>query len=396
MRTCLSRMSERLALKYGNNPHQGQACVHAAPKLPFKVLNGTPGYINLLDALNAWQLVSELATATGFPAAASFKHVSPAGAAVATPLSEELAGVYEVKGKSLSALATAYVRSRNADPKSSFGDFVALSETVDQSTADIFRIEVSDGVIAPGYSSEALEILQKKKGGKYIVLQIDPSFVPPKVERREIFGVTFEQERNDAKITPELFSKIVTENETVDASAIRDLIVASVAAKYTQSNSVVYAVDGQVIGVGAGQQSRVDCVRLAGQKVETWYLRQHPNVTTLKFLPTVNRVSRVNARVRYIEGDFSETEYKEWVSQFEAAPAPLTIEEKTEFMKTLDRVALCSDAFFPFRDNIDQAAKRGVKFISQPGGSVQDESVIAACNQHGITMAFTDLRLFHH
>ena len=389
-------MSERLALKYGNNPHQGQACVHAAPKLPFKVLNGTPGYINLLDALNAWQLVSELATATGFPAAASFKHVSPAGAAVATPLSEELAGVYEVKGKSLSALATAYVRSRNADPKSSFGDFVALSETVDQSTADILRIEVSDGVIAPGYSSEALEILQKKKGGKYIVLQIDPSFVPPKVERREIFGVTFEQERNDAKITPELFSKIVTENETVDASAIRDLIVASVAAKYTQSNSVVYAVDGQVIGVGAGQQSRVDCVRLAGQKVETWYLRQHPNVTTLKFLPTVNRVSRVNARVRYIEGDFSETEYKEWVSQFEAAPAPLTIEEKTEFMKTLDRVALCSDAFFPFRDNIDQAAKRGVKFISQPGGSVQDESVIAACNQHGITMAFTDLRLFHH
>jgi len=370
--------------------------VHAAPKLPFKVLNGTPGYINLLDALNAWQLVSELATATGLPAAASFKHVSPAGAAVATPLSEELAGVYEVKGKSLSALATAYVRSRNADPKSSFGDFVALSETVDQSTADILRIEVSDGVIAPGYSSEALEILQKKKGGKYIVLQIDPSFVPPKVERREIFGVTFEQERNDAKITPELFSKIVTENETVDASAIRDLIVASVAAKYTQSNSVVYAVDGQVIGVGAGQQSRVDCVRLAGQKVETWYLRQHPNVTTLKFLPTVNRVSRVNARVRYIEGDFSETEFKEWVSQFEAAPAPLTIEEKTEFMKTLDRVALCSDAFFPFRDNIDQAAKRGVKFISQPGGSVQDESVIAACNQHGITMAFTDLRLFHH
>lgn len=391
--------SPELTLKYGCNPQQNPARLLSlsGTSLPFAILNGNPGYINLLDALNAWQLVKELRESLDLPAAASFKHVSPAGAAVYAPMSELVQEVYGVKGKELSPLAVAYIRARNADPKSSFGDFIALSDKVDESTALVIKGRVSDGVIAPDYDAKALEILSAKKGGKYIVLKADLSYQPPDQEFREVYGCVLEQKRNLAKLEPKLFQNTVTEKVDLSESCVRDMVVASIAIKYTQSNSVGYALDGQVIGIGAGQQSRVDCVKLAGGKVETWYLRQHPKVLNLPFKASVSKdVTKVNARIQYIEGDFTEMEYKQWLELFETEPMPLTTEEKKSFLKTLSGVSIASDAFFPFRDNIDQASKRGVSWIAQPGGSVQDEQVIKACDEYGIGMVFTQTRLFQH
>mmetsp|Transcript_40580 Transcript_40580/g.88705 ORF Transcript_40580/g.88705 Transcript_40580/m.88705 type:complete len:612 (-) Transcript_40580:240-2075(-) len=385
-------------LKYGCNPHQLPAalCSVGGGKMPFSVVAGIPGYINLLDAINAWQLVYELAQATGKPAASSFKHVSPAGAAIGLPLTEDEKVVYEVKDKELSPVALAYVRARNADPMCSFGDFVAISHEVDLSTANILKIEVSDGIIAPGYTPEALEILKAKKGGKFIVLQADASYVPPDKEYRMVGGVGFMQKRNATIFTKDHLKQVKTKKAELPEAAQLDLILASVAIKYTQSNSVGYAKNGMMVGVGAGQQSRVDCVKLAGRKVSTWWLRFHPKVMGLKFKDGVKRQDRVNARVRYIEGDMAEAERAEWEKNFDSAPAALTAQEKDEFVAGLDGVAISSDAFFPFRDSIDHASKLGVKFVAQPGGSVADAEVIGACDTYGMTMAFTELRLFHH
>uniref|UniRef100_A0A7S0AY96 MGS-like domain-containing protein n=1 Tax=Pyrodinium bahamense TaxID=73915 RepID=A0A7S0AY96_9DINO len=385
-------------LKYGCNPHQNPAalCSLAGGKLPFEVMSGTPGYINLLDAVNAWQLVHELAQASGMPAAASFKHVSPAGAAIGVPLSAEEVAVYEVKDKELSPVATAYVRARNADPMCSFGDFVAISHEVDMATANILKIEVSDGIIAPGFQPEALEILKAKKQGKFIVLQADASFTPPAQEYRMVGGVGFVQKRNDELFDSSRLKKIVTKNQDLPQEAKLDLILASISIKYTQSNSVGYAQGGMMIGVGAGQQSRVDCVKLAARKASTWRLRFHPKVMALAFKAGVKRQDRVNARVRYIEGDMQQAESEQWEKNFDAVPAALAAEEKAEFLKGLTGVSVSSDAFFPFRDSIDACSRIGVSYIAQPGGSVADQEVIAACDAYGMAMAFTDLRLFHH
>ncbi len=390
--------TERLALKYGCNPHQAQAGVlmEGGRELPFKVLNGTPGYINLLDALNGWQLVAELRQALRLPAAASFKHVSPAGAAVAVELPPLLREVYGVGEKALSPPALAYLRARGADPMSSFGDFAALSDPVDEATALVFKSEVSDGVIAPGYEAKALEILKGKKGGNFVVLEADPEFRPPSVEYKEVFGVVFSQQRNDLLLGEQHLENRVTREKELGPEAVRDLILASIAVKYTQSNSVGYALNGQMIGVGAGQQSRVDCTKLAGRKADTWHLRQHARVRGLPFKPGVRRVDRVNAQVRYIEGDFTPNEKREWQALFDSAPEPLGAEEKREWLGGLKGVSLASDAFFPFRDSIDQAAQRGVKYIVQPGGSIADASVIEACDEYGMVMAFSGVRLFHH
>lgn len=385
-------------LKYGCNPHQlpaGLCTVNGQP-LPFEVITGTPGYINLLDAVNAWQLVHELAEATGKPAAASFKHVSPAGVAISVPLSEQELEVYEVKGKPLSPLATAYVRARNADPMCSFGDFVAVSHEVDVATASILKIEVSDGIIAPGFEPAALEILKAKKGGKFIVLKADAKFTPPDMEYRMVGGMGFMQKRNDKICDIASLEKVVTKDKTLPDSAKLDMVLGMIAIKYTQSNSVGYSKDGMMIGVGAGQQSRVDCVKLAGRKVATWRLRFHPKVASLKFKDGVKRQDRVNARVRYIEGDMQDAEYTQWLKNFDSAPPALTAEEKDTFLKELSGVTIASDAFFPFRDSIDHASKLGVKYVTQPGGSVADEEVIGACDGYGMTMSFTNLRLFHH
>mmetsp|Transcript_30666 Transcript_30666/g.70415 ORF Transcript_30666/g.70415 Transcript_30666/m.70415 type:complete len:612 (+) Transcript_30666:70-1905(+) len=385
-------------LKYGCNPHQLPAglCSVGGGKLPFEVISGTPGYINLLDAVNAWQLVFELSKATGKPAAASFKHVSPAGAAIGVPLNDEEREVYEVVGKELTDTAAAYVRARNADPMCSFGDFVAVSGTVDLATANILKIEVSDGIIAGGFAPEALEILKAKKQGKFIILQADETFQLPDMEYRTCGGVGFMQKRNDCLFDASRLAKVVTKNQDLPEEAKLDLILASVAIKFTQSNSVGYSKGGMMLGVGAGQQSRVDCVKLAGRKVTTWRLRFHPKVKGLKFKEGVKRQDRVNARVRFIEGDMDEVELKQWQANFDSPPELLTAEEKSTFMKELSGVAISSDAFFPFRDSIDCATKLGVKFVAQPGGSVADEEVIGACDTYGMTMAFTDLRLFHH
>lgn len=387
-----------MPLKYGCNPHQLPAglCAVAGKKLPFDVVNGTPGYINLLDAINAWQLVHELSQATGLPAAASFKHVSPAGAAIGIPLSDEERIVYEVKDKEMTATAAAYVRARNADPMCSFGDFVAISHEVDMATAMILKIEVSDGIIAPSFVPEALEVLKAKKGGKFIVLKADPNFQYSDLEYRMVGGVGFMQKRNDALFDASKLKEVVTSQKTLPDKAQKDLILASIAIKYTQSNSVGYSKDGMMIGVGAGQQSRVDCVKLAGRKVATWWLRFHPKVKGLNFKDGVKRQDRVNARVRYIEGDMEEAEKTEWLKNFDAPPEALTTEEKSAFLKGLDGVAISSDAFFPFRDSIDHATRLGVKYVAQPGGSVADAEVIEACNTYGMAMAFTKLRLFHH
>jgi len=385
-------------LKYGCNPQQLPAglCSVGGERLPFEVIAGTPGYINLLDAVNAWQLVHELAQATGKPAAASFKHVSPAGAAIGIPLSEEELSVYEVKGKDLTDVAAAYVRARNADPMCSFGDFVAISHKVDVATASILKIEVSDGIIAPDFEPEAEEILKAKKGGKFIVLKADDSFKPPELEYRMCGGIGFMQKRNDVLIDASKLEKVVTKKKDLTEQAKLDLILASITIKYTQSNSVGYARNGMMIGVGAGQQSRVDCVKLAGRKVSTWRLRFHPKVQDLKFKEGVKRQDRVNARVRYIEGDMEGPEYEQWLTNFGNEPAKLDEHEKGEFVRALDDVSISSDAFFPFRDSIDHATKLGVKFVAQPGGSVADDEVIAACDQYGMAMAFTGTRLFHH
>jgi len=388
-------------LKYGCNPHQKPSAIYSqsGSKLPFSVISGSPGYINLLDACNAWQLVKELDEALGLPAAASFKHCSPAGAAVGVPLTAAEALAYEIADPStLSPTALAYVRARNADPMCSFGDFAAVSTIVDVSTAKVFQSEVSDGIVAPGYEPEALEILKKKKKGGFIILLADKDFVPPSVEFREMFGVTFSQKRNDTLFSSDYLKQIVTKSPEAGfpSEAVRDLIVASISIKYTQSNSVGYAINGQMIGVGAGQQSRVDCVKLAGRKVSLWFLRQHPKVQSLPFKSGVKRQDRVNARVRYIEGDITAAELPIWLSNFSETPETLTEADKASFMASLTGVSLASDAFFPFRDSIDHASRYGVSFVAQAGGSVADDEVNRACDEYGMTMAHTGLRLFHH
>lgn len=390
---------KELELKYGCNPNQKPARIFSENgELPITVLCGKPGYINFLDAFNGWQLVKEVAKATGFPCATSFKHVSPAGVAIGLPLSETLAKTYAVKDPStLSPLACAYVRARGADRMSSFGDWIALSHVCDLSTAECIFPEVSDGIIAPGYTAEALEVLSKKRKGNYNIVQIDPSYVPKKLEQKEVFGITFEQERNTLSIDDSFFANIVTNEKNLSKDAVRDLTIAMIALKYTQSNSVCYVKDGQAIGIGAGQQSRIHCTRLAGEKADIWWLRQHPKTLALPFLETMKRPDKDNAIDRYVS-DQSEEVLADgvWELFFSEKPAQLTKAEKDEWKKQLTGVALGSDAFFPFSDNIDRAHQSGVQYIAEPGGSIRDDVVIDACNRYGITMAFTGLRLFHH
>jgi phosphoribosylaminoimidazolecarboxamide formyltransferase/IMP cyclohydrolase len=385
-----------MRLKYGTNPHQSYAALEPLDggKLPIELLNGTPSLINLLDALNAWQLVAEAREALGLPAAASFKHVSPAGAAVAVPLPEDLARAYEVKGETLTPAATAYVRARGADPKCSFGDFVALSDTVDLATAEFLKGVVSDGIVAPGYEPKALKVLCGKKGGSFIVLQTDAGYRPPEREARELFGVRLVQDRNNRRITEADLANVVC--GSLDAAAKRDLVLGLIALKYTQSNSVGYALDGQMIGIGAGQQSRVDCTKLAGAKADMWHLGRHPKVLGLRFKKGVKRQDRINWRVRYIEGDLVPSEERELAEALDEPLVLLSADEKREWHAKLDRVAMVSDGFIPFRDNIDHAARHGVKFIAQPGGSTRDADIEAACREYGIALVHTNLRLFHH
>jgi phosphoribosylaminoimidazolecarboxamide formyltransferase/IMP cyclohydrolase len=383
-------------LKYGTNPHQRYAAMEPSEpgRWPVEVLNGTPSMINLLDALNGWQLVRELRTALGREAAASFKHVSPAGAAIATPLDAELRRAYEVEGRELSPAALAYVRARGADPKSSFGDFVALSHPVDVETAEFLKGVVSDGIVAPGYAPKALEILKAKKSGGFLVMKADPDFEPPAREKREIFGLQLVQDRNAHLVSRADLAKVVV-GELTEA-AISDLVLGLITLKYTQSNSVGYAAGGQMIGIGAGQQSRVDCTKLAGAKADTWQLGRHPKVLALEFLPSVKRQERINFRVRYIEGDLTREEQAEFRAALAKPAEPLVDGEKREFLRTVSGVSLVSDGFIPFRDNIDHAAKHGVRFIAEPGGSARDPDVETACREYGIALVYTNLRLFHH
>ena len=391
-------MAQEMELKYGCNPNQKPARVFMeAGELPFKVLNGRPGYINLLDALNSWQLVRELKEATGLPAAASFKHVSPAGAAVAVPLSEGLQKAYFVEGVELSPVATAYIRARGADRMSSYGDFVALSDECDAQTAAFLKREVSDGIIAPSYSDEALEILKSKRKGTYLVLQMDVSYQPEAIERKQVFGVTFEQQHNEVKLTNECLSERPTKNKEIPEGAQRDLLIALITLKYTQSNSVCYAKDGQAIGIGAGQQSRVHCTRLAGSKADVWYLRQAPQVQDLPFREDVRRPDRDNAIDVYVGEEWQDLlETEAWKNIFTEKPPVFTREEKAAWLKTLKGVSLGSDAFFPFGDNVERAHKSGVEYIAQAGGSIRDDNVIETCDKYGIAMAMTHIRLFHH
>ena len=390
-------MVKEITLRYGANPHQIPARAYADPgELPFQVLNGAPGYINLLDALNSWQLVAELKQAVGLPAAASFKHVSPSGAAVGIPLTDALRKAYWVDDLELSPLAAAYARARGVDRMSSFGDWIALSDPVDATAAKLISREVSDGIIAPAYEPEALEKLKAKKGGKYAVLQMDPAYTPGQMERREVFGVTLEQRRNDRPVTRGDLQKIVTKNQDLPESAVRDMMVAWIALKYTQSNSVCFAVDGQVIGVGAGQQSRIHCTRLAGVKADLWRLRQHPAVLGLQFLPKVRRPDRDNAIDQYLRDDVTPAEKAGWKDLFAETPKPLPAEEKRKWLQGVPPTVLGSDAFFPFRDSIDRASKSGVRYVMEPGGSTRDDAVIAACDEYGMVMVFTGVRLFHH
>ena len=383
-------------LKYGCNPHQTYA--DASPvdsaTVPIELLNGNPSMINYLDATNAWQLVRELKNALGLPAAASFKHCSPAGAAVAVELTDDLERAYEVVGKKLTPLACAYVRARGADPKSSFGDFVALSDIVDVETANFLKGVVSDGVIAPGYAPEALSILSSKKGGGFIVMRGDADFTPPARESRQVFGMQLTQDRNNREVT---LDDVATPEcgEFTDA-ARRDMVLGLIALKYTQSNSVGYALDGQMIGIGAGQQSRVDCTKLAGQKADTWHLGRHPRVLDLVFKAGVKRQARINWRIRFLEGDLTQFEEVALREVLEGPHDPLTDADKSEWIQKLDGVSMVSDGFIPFRDNIDHASKHGVKFIAQPGGSTRDDDINSACKDYGISMAHTGLRLFHH
>ena len=389
-----------LELKYGCNPNQkpSRIFMRGDKDLPIQVLCGRPGYINFMDAFNGWQLVRELKAATGLPAAASFKHVSPAGAAVGLPLDETLAKIYWVDDMGeLSPLACAYARARGADRMSSFGDFIALSDVCDVDTARIIKREVSDGVIAPGYEPEALEILEAKKNGNYNVIQMDETYVPEEIERKQVFGIVFEQGRNELKIDKELLSNVVTANKDIPESAIRDLCISLITLKYTQSNSVCYVKDGQAIGIGAGQQSRVHCTRLAGSKADNWYLRQAPQVLGLQFVDGIRRADRDNAIDVYIGEDYMDVLADGiWENTFKVKPPVFTKEEKRAWLDGMTDVALGSDAFFPFGDNIDRAFKSGVKYVAQPGGSVRDDNVIAACDKYGMAMAFTGIRLFHH
>ncbi|MEY4544992.1 MAG: hypothetical protein RL685_1187 [Pseudomonadota bacterium] len=383
-----------MQLKYGCNPHQLFASADPIGAAPVELLNGQPSLINWLDALNAWQLVLELSQALKLPAAASFKHVSPSGVAVGTPLSTELAEAYEVAGRELSPTALAYVRARGADPKCSFGDFVAISHPIDESTADFLKTVVSDGVIAPGFEGNALRILSEKKGGSFIVLRADPSFEPPKRESREVFGMRITQDRNAHVFTTADLKEVVCGE--LDEAARRDLVLGYAALKYTQSNSVGFAVDGQMIGIGAGQQSRVDCTKLAGSKADLWQLRRHPKVLSLRFRAETKRQDRINWRVRYIEGDLTQYEERALGEALEGSFDPLTTAEKQQFLSLVTGVSLISDGFIPFRDNIDHAQRHGVKYIAQPGGSTRDAEIQQACREYGITMVHTNVRAFHH
>lgn len=387
-----------MELKYGCNPNQKPARVFMKNgDLPFKVLNGKPGYINLLDAMNSWQLVRELREATGLPAAASFKHVSPAGAAVAVPLSETLQKAYFVEGVELSPIATAYIRARGADRMSSYGDFVALSDECDAQTASFLKREVSDGIIAPSYSDAALEILKTKRRGTYLVIQMDTDYTPEPLEQKQVFGITFEQQRNDIKLSADCLQEIPTQNKTIPEAAKRDLLISLITLKYTQSNSVCYAKDGQAIGIGAGQQSRVHCTRLAGNKADIWYLRQSPQVLNLPFREDVRRPDRDNAIDVYVGDEYMDLLGGDnWKHVFTEKPPVFTKEEKANWLATQKDVALGSDAFFPFGDNIERAHKSGVSYIAQAGGSIRDDNVIETCDKYGIAMAMTHIRLFHH
>ena len=389
-----------LELKYGCNPNQkpSRIFMENGSELPIKVLSGRPGYINFLDAFNGWQLVSELKKATGLPAATSFKHVSPAGAAVGLPMDDTLRKIYWVDDMGeLSPIACAYARARGADRMSSFGDFIALSDVCDADTARLIKREVSDGIIAPGYTEEALEILKSKKNGNYNVIEIDPSYQPEKLERKQVYGITFEQGRNELDINKDMFTNIVTENKELPDSAKIDMAVAMITLKYTQSNSVCYVKDGQAIGIGAGQQSRVHCTRLAGQKADNWFLRQAPQVLNLQFVDGIKRADRDNAIDVYIGEEYMDVLAEgSWQKTFKEKPPVFSREEKRAWLDQMQDVTLGSDAFFPFGDNIERAHKSGVKYIAQPGGSVRDDNVIETCNKYGMVMAFTGIRLFHH
>ena len=395
------KIMKELQLKYGCNPNQKPSRIFMEEgELPIEVLNGRPGYINFLDAFNSWQLVKELKAATGMPAAASFKHVSPAGAAIGLPLSDTLKKVYFVDDlqMELSPIACAYARARGADRMSSYGDFVALSDCCDEATALLIKREVSDGVIAPDYTPEALEILKEKRKGTYNVIKIDPNYIPAPIERKQVFGISFEQGRNEVKLDdPALFENIPTQSKTFTDAAKRDLIIALITLKYTQSNSVCYVKDGQAIGIGAGQQSRIHCTRLAGNKADIWWLRQHPKVMNLPFIDKIRRADRDNTIDVYISEDHDDVlRDGVWQLFFKEKPEVLTMEEKKAWIAKNTQVALGSDAFFPFGDNIERAHKSGVEFIAQAGGSVRDDNVIETCDKYGITMAFTGVRLFHH
>lgn len=389
-----------IELKYGCNPNQkpSRIFMEDGSDLPVTVLNGKPGYINFLDAFNGWQLVKELKEATGLPAATSFKHVSPAGAALGLHMSETLKKIYWVDDLGeLSPLACAYARARGADRMSSFGDFIALSDVCDEDTARLIKREVSDGVIAPGYTEKALELLKSKKKGNYNIIQIDPSYVPAPIERKQVYGITFEQGRNELKIDKELLSNIVTQNKDIPESALRDMKVALITLKYTQSNSVCYVKDGQAIGIGAGQQSRVHCTRLAGQKADNWFLRQAPQVLSLQFVDSLGRADRDNAIDNYIGDEYMDVLAEgAWQRVFKEKPPVFTAEEKRAWLDGLKGVTLGSDAFFPFSDNVERAHKSGVKYIVQPGGSVRDDLVISCCDKYNMAMVFTGIRLFHH
>ena len=389
-----------LALKYGCNPNQkpSRIFMQDGKDLPVEVLNGKPGYINFLDAFNSWQLVRELKAATGLPAAASFKHVSPAGAAVATELSDTLKKIYFVDDLELSPIASAYAMARGADRMSSYGDWVALSDTCDVQTARLLQREVSDGIIAPDYTPEALEVLKTKRKGTYNVVKIDPNYVPAPIEHKDVFGITFEQGRNELKIDEAmLMQNIVTDNKELPEEAQRDLLIALITLKYTQSNSVCYAKGGQAIGVGAGQQSRIHCTRLAGNKADIWFLRQHPKVMNLPFVENIRRPDRDNTIDVYISDDYEDVLADGvWQQFFTTKPEPLTKEEKKEWLANFSGVSLGSDAFFPFGDNIERAKRSGVQYVAQPGGSIRDDNVIETCNKYNMTMSFTGIRLFHH
>ncbi|MBE6721550.1 MAG: phosphoribosylaminoimidazolecarboxamide formyltransferase [Ruminococcaceae bacterium] len=391
-------MMKELELKYGCNPNQKPARVFMQQgELPITVLNGRPGYINLLDAMNSWQLVRELKKATGLPAAASFKHVSPAGAAVAMELSDTLKKIYFVDDLQLSPLASAYAAARGADRMSSYGDWAALSDICDKETALLLKREVSDGVIAPGYTEEALEILKAKRRGTYNVVQMDASYVPAPVEHKDVFGVTFEQGRNEFKIDNDLLNNVVTKNKELPEAAKRDMLISLITLKYTQSNSVCYVKDGKTIGVGAGQQSRIHCTRLAGNKADVWWLRQHPKVMALQFVDGIHRPDRDNTIDNYISDEWEDLlETDNWKQFLKVKPEPLTREEKKTWLAELSGVTLGSDAFFPFGDNIERAHKSGVQYVAEPGGSIRDDNVIDTCDKYGMTMAFTGMRLFHH